>query len=801
MLKNLRKNYKFFKPSLLLFFLFTLVNSQFVSAQKVVHGSVIDSESGNPLPAANIIIEGTYRGTITNEEGRFSLKILQLPATLKVTYIGYISEKREIYFNSDAEQIFELKPTVFEFGPIVVTAEDPAIAIMREVIKRKQIWRKKLLSYKAKAFTRQRLENDTSIVSITESISEAFWDKNKGAREVIKSKRQTSNVKEQENFAGASYVSNFYDDDIEIQGHKTIGPTHPKALNYYNFKLENQRVLDDKIVFDILVSPSTKLQPAFEGQLAVLDEEFAMIEVDLKPGAAFIFPPPIKEWNVYYKQQFRNFGKDFWLPVDVRINGDIKVGFPGLNFPTFKYHQTSKLTDYLVNVVLPDSIFKEKRLLLVDSLSIKQDNDSLFASNPEVVPLSTGEEEAYSVIDSTHTFAKAFKPTGPLARFVDMEEDEETDNNKSSNRFFPFNPHLSYNRVDGGHLGLSFDRRIHKNVRWKIAGGYKTHLKEWGYQADLNIRWGKRRRGWLELSYFDNTETRYRSDNFSRQMAATLALFGYHDYYDYYWMKGFQSQLGYRIRKLDLSLSAELRAEEHSSRTNITSKGLIRRKGGQRPNPAIQEGNLRSIGINLVFGDEYTPFGVVGQNRAEFSAEYSPSSFLSNEFDFTRYQFSLNARIPTFFKRRLMPNTLELRIVGGTFTGSLPVQRFGILDVSLGAFSPFGTFKSLRGFPLDGEKYLAVFWEHNFRTIPFEILGLRSLAKRDLGIIIHGASGRTWIDPARLSSLTYAPRYQDSFRHEIGLSLNGLFGMIRLDYTRRLDKAGDYLGFGFKRFF
>ncbi len=791
----------FIKPASFFFFLFTLFAPQGVFSQKIIHGIVKDAKTGTTLPAANIVIEGTYRGTITNEEGRFSLKIKQLPATLRVSYIGYLTERRAINASSGSEQNILLKPTVFEFEPIVVTAEDPAIAIMREVIRRKQIWRAKLFSYKAKAFTRHRLENDSSIVTIMESVSEAFWDKNKGSREVIQSKRQTSNVKEQENFVGARYVSNFYDDDIEIQGHKTIGPTHPKALKYYNFKLENQRVLDEKIIFDIRVTPRTKLQPAFEGKISVMDEVFAMIEVDLKPGEAFIFPPPIKEWNVYYKQQFSNFGKEFWLPVDVRIDGDVKIGFPGLNFPTMKYHQTSILTNYQVNVILPDSIFKKKQMLQIDSLSIKQDNDSLFTANPEVVPLSTKEEEAYSNIDSTNTIAKAFKPTGILARYINIDDEEKLKNRESSNRFIPFDPQLSYNRVDGGYLGLSLDRSIHKNLRGKISGGYKTNLREWGIQAKLRYRWGKRKRGSLQLMYFDDTDTRYFSENYSRQGTALRPLFGAEDYYDYYWVKGFRSQLGYRIRKLDLNISAGFRAEEHSSRTDITSKGLIRRKSGQRPNPAIQEGKLRSLGLTLAFGDDYVPFGVVGQNRVEIKIEHSPSNLLSNQFDFTNYQISLNARIPTFFKRRLMPNTLELRLVGGTFSGTLPVQRFGILDVSLGAFSPFGVFKSLQGYPLEGEKYFAVFWEHNFRTIPFEMIGLRSIAKRDLGIILHGAFGRTWIDASRLTALTYVPRYQDSFRHEIGISLNGLFGFFRLDYTRRLDKPGDYIGFGFKRFF
>ena len=252
---------------------------------------------------------------------------------------------------------------------------------------------------------------------------------------------------------------------------------------------------------------------------------------------------------------------------------------------------------------------------------------------------------------------------------------------------------------------------------------------------------------------------------------------------------------------MDLRLSAELRIEEHTSATKITSKGLVRRDHIQRPNPAIEEGKLRSVEFALSYGDGYVPFGVIGQTRAEFKIEHSPSDFLNNDFSFTRYQVSLDARINTFLKRRFLPNALDIRVVAGAFSGTLPMQRFGTLDARLGAFDPFGTFRSLSSYPLEGEKYFAVYWEHNFRTVPFEIIGLRGLARKDLGIIIHGAYGRTWIDKKRLGDLPYSPRYQNAFRHEVGISLNGIFGLFRLDYTRRLDKRGDYVGYGLKRFF
>ena len=42
----------------------------------MLRGRVFDNQTGEPLVAANIQIVGTYRGTISNENGRFQLEIL-----------------------------------------------------------------------------------------------------------------------------------------------------------------------------------------------------------------------------------------------------------------------------------------------------------------------------------------------------------------------------------------------------------------------------------------------------------------------------------------------------------------------------------------------------------------------------------------------------------------------------------------------------------------------------------------------------------------------------------------------------
>jgi len=64
-------------------FLFTLVLLPVMAvAQHRVEGVVTDADTGEPLPSANILVKGTYSGTITNNDGRFLLDLEELPATL-----------------------------------------------------------------------------------------------------------------------------------------------------------------------------------------------------------------------------------------------------------------------------------------------------------------------------------------------------------------------------------------------------------------------------------------------------------------------------------------------------------------------------------------------------------------------------------------------------------------------------------------------------------------------------------------------------------------------------------------------
>ena len=763
----------------------------------LVRGTVIDATTGQSLPAATVQLAGTYRGTIANDEGEYSLKVQQLPATLKVSYIGYVSQDRAL--TAPVERVdFALTPVPLLFDPIVVTAETSAEGIMRQVIRRKEEWRPSLASYQAQAYARRVLENEEGIVSIGELASEIYWERERGLREVVKSRRVTRNLDAQEAYISAfAGFANFYDDDIPFIGHTLIGPTHPDALKHYRFRLIGQRYLDDKVVFDISVEPKNKLQAAFVGRVAVLDEDFALLEVELAPSRATttsaIPLPLIEHMDFAYQQQFRGFAGGVWLPVDYRASMAIKIGMVGLHFPAIKYNVVTRLSDYQVNVDTPDSLYASEKVLRVDSLAVAQ--DSSFARLADKVPLSAREQAAYATIDSTMQFEQAFRPTGFLARLLVKEQAEQTaeeteerteqakERAESSSWLGQVNlkSALRYDRVGGVHLGLE-------------GNGYNFGLKRWSYRG--RVGW-QQTLGGVALEYGSGPVPRTPSDSYPLLFNSGQFLLGLDDYFDYYWNKRLRAQIHLSLPS-QVGLQVGFNHEEHSSLQETTAFSLLNRDWKPRPNPAIEEGRLRSVEAGFEWGGPYQPFGMTANRRVEMGVEHSNTG-LGSDFSFTRLHLALDGHFKTFLKRRFTPNALDVRLVAGYSIGDVPVQRFGSLEASMGFFSPFGAFRTVRGHPYEGEHYAALYWEHNFKTTPFELLGLWDWAMRGAGLVVHGASGRTWIDSERRANLGYDPRYEESFRHEVGVSLM-LYHLLRLDFTRRLDRPGWSAGLSLVRF-
>lgn len=76
----------------LLLLLMLLCSFQVFPQQITVKGKVVD-ENNNGLPGANILIEETSIGTVTDADGNFEISVSDTSATLKITYIGYLPQR------------------------------------------------------------------------------------------------------------------------------------------------------------------------------------------------------------------------------------------------------------------------------------------------------------------------------------------------------------------------------------------------------------------------------------------------------------------------------------------------------------------------------------------------------------------------------------------------------------------------------------------------------------------------------------------------------------------------------------
>ena len=803
-------------------------------AQTVLRGFVRDAETGGIIPDASVQVQGGFQAIVTNADGRFELMVDALPVTLKISRIGYFSQELLADATSALYQV-KLIPANFDLDPVIVTEHESVEDIMRRVIERKKDWRARLQSLTAQGYARFSMENDTDIVFLAEGLADVTWIQKQGWRTVVKSYRRSSNrfvgdnlddLNTLDQLGSDAATINLYDDDIYLFGHHLKGVTSPDALNAYRFELLGQRLMDNRIVYDIGVTPRSRLLTGMVGRISVIDKDYALIEADLKPSAAVVFPPPIREFKLTAKQQFAVFGDGFWLPIGLQIEGMLKAGIVGLVFPRLTMKLTSRVSDYRV-IGIPqqtaeDSVTSVRPVVAVSVQTprvLLDLSDSLVQQT--MIPLTEREKTAYATIDSGKTFIQAYEPKGFIAGILKKQGafDDKKRTDKASrqpslsgqrapdqaNRVrlkrmsYHVWPHTRYNRVDGSYVGLS--GRAQKNtLRLTVngTGGYSVAARRWSYGGGFTVRWGKPRRRSFFAQYLKDTATRYPSF-YGPEIVGIATLLGQDDYFDYYLNERLRLNLSTRAGQRGLwAITGTLNLERHRSLPKVTDYALFGIDHTQRLNPPINPGGLRSIGLHLAYGSLPEPFRVRSYRYTAFSAEISHPKLLGSDFRFAQFQASYVRRFPDFLKRRALPLTLDVRFSGSTSVGALPLQRFAALDGSIGPASTMGAFRTLRGRPYEGEHAVGVFWEQNLRTVPFELMGWNALVRRGIGMSVYGAHGRTWVTSSanQLALSAFTPSHPRGFHHEIGLSITGLMYLFRLDLTTRLDVPGFYVGLG-----
>jgi hypothetical protein len=137
--------------------IFTALSSieSFAQENTKISGTIIDAQTKEPLPFVNVFFEGKNIGTITDGKGRYSLATQWASNKLGASFIGYVTQVKIITVGKNQVVNFELEPVSLNLNEFTVEAKEgryrnknnPAVELIRKVIKNKNLNRKEQLDY------------------------------------------------------------------------------------------------------------------------------------------------------------------------------------------------------------------------------------------------------------------------------------------------------------------------------------------------------------------------------------------------------------------------------------------------------------------------------------------------------------------------------------------------------------------------------------------------------------------------------------------------------------------------------
>lgn len=105
-----------------LFLAFIFIGMQIYAQDRDVTGTVISSDDGQPIPGVQVIIKGTSLGTITDLDGKYSIKISDKDdnPTLTFRFVGMVAKDVNVGMQTVVD--VSLDPDVLNIEGVVVTA-------------------------------------------------------------------------------------------------------------------------------------------------------------------------------------------------------------------------------------------------------------------------------------------------------------------------------------------------------------------------------------------------------------------------------------------------------------------------------------------------------------------------------------------------------------------------------------------------------------------------------------------------------------------------------------------------------
>lgn len=618
---------------------------------------LISDEKGEPLPFATIYLQNTTLGATSNESGHYFLQLDPGKYTVVVKYIGYRQVVQELEVKGETHQDFQLAPEEIEIEEVVITSDgkDPAYAIIRKAIDRKE--RNKLsfegYSYQSynKTVLRSSIGADSAsdapllktlsgvetpdstdftrgeeILYLEENLSRV-WKKqpNKHKEEIISS--QVSGASGEYNFVGnmISKTLDFspYRNLIPLEGLSARGIVSPisnSAMLFYDYKLLGTIKENGTKAYKIQVIPKRTTDPVFTGTIYILDEIYAVRELDLfltRDNQIMLMD------TMYIKQDFVPLGDSLWAPFGLNFNFKMDLALLGVKFGingnseaiTSNYENLPELTDKFFN----------REILSISDSAVNR--DSAYWEQNRPVPLQEEEARDYikkdslnKVVNSPEYLDSLTKNRNKFKTFRFLTSGYTYRNYRKKITWELDSPlrTLSFNTVEGLRMGTELSRRkTWENGKWlTLRGGirYGFSNEKLSWKVGMETRLSRKHKEQISISVGDYPNQFSEQEQISPFVNMGYSLLARKNYLKLYQAKF--AEVKYSRRLLN-GVEGVLDAswQERSALQNTTDFSWAKADSGYTPNIQIPYHHALIVGATLKItpGNKFirTPDGIM----------------------------------------------------------------------------------------------------------------------------------------------------------------------------------------------
>lgn len=372
-----------------------------LQAQLKVKGKVVD-EFNTPLPYVNIIVQGSVKGTTTNDNGKFYLSIEdKKTATIEVSFVGFQSQ----FFNISSKTknlniVLKEEANLLEEIVLVTKPkkrlkkkENPAYRILKEVWKRKRKNGVDLVDYyqyKKQTSIEIGLNNldTTYIKSIFEKDYNSIIDNinfdNDGdnyyipiyLREQVSKvygNNKTNQVKEdieaekEEGLNANGFIFNrisntfrnidVFKNNVNLLQKSFVSPLSSNGFATYDYVLHDSIVKNNTTLYNIYFFPIRDEDLAFKGNIWIADKSFSIKKLKMKvtEGANLNFVRGLS-----FDKEFEVRNDSIYLPTKNVYEGDFTFVDKNEKNKGLNIKKTNIFNNYIINKPLSNSFYDKK---------------------------------------------------------------------------------------------------------------------------------------------------------------------------------------------------------------------------------------------------------------------------------------------------------------------------------------------------------------------------------------------------------------------------------------------------------